>query len=242
MLNRPKYILFILTLAFSALTLANVILFDLHIEDQNIFILTTLATCSFSTLSMLYLFFYFKQNYISKKAVVNEDGEVDLKKLKAELDKANRDKILLAKKKQFEEAITTKRNTTDLPDFVTKKLAKELNACQAAYFAVEKRGHNNILKLTASFAYHIPESQEVVFEFGEGLTGQIAVEGKLTNIKQVPDGYITVLSGLGKATPSNLLLVPIFQNGIIKAVLEFASFSEFSQDDEDYLVSISEII
>jgi putative methionine-R-sulfoxide reductase with GAF domain len=242
MLNRPKYILFILTLAFSVLTLGNVILFDLHIEDQGIFILTTLATCSFSCVSMLYLFFHFKKNYISKKVMENEDGEIDMKKLKAEIDKANRDKILLARKKQFEEALHNQKEVSNVPNFVTAKLAKELNACQAAYFQVEKRESKNVLKLTASYAYHIPESQEVLFEFGEGLTGQVAVEGKLINIKKVPDGYISVLSGLGKSSPTNLLIVPIFGNGHLKAVLELTSFTEFTPEDEDYLTQISEMI
>lgn len=242
MLNRPKYILFILTLAFTALTLANVILFDLHIEDQGVFILTTMATCSFSTASLLYLFFHFKKNYISKQIVEGEDGEIDMKKLKAELEKANREKILNARKKHFEEHIHGKKDTPEFLDDVVSKLSKDLNACQSAYFSAEKRGNKNVLKLTSSFAYHIPESQEVVFEFGEGLTGQTAVEGKLVHLKQVPDGYINVLSGLGKATPSNLIIVPFFDKGKIKGVMEIASFSEFSHEDEEFLAHISEII
>jgi len=242
MLNRPKYILFILATAFTLLTLCNVVLFDLHIEDQGVFILTTLATCGISAASMLYLFFHFKRNYISKKAVENEDGEIDMKKLKAELDKANRDKIIQARKKHFEESLGDKKNKPDMEEFVTSHLAKEMNASQAAYFSVQNRNGKNVLKLTASFAYHIPESQEVIFEFGEGLTGQAAVEGKAVNLKKIPDGYITALSGLGKATPSNLMILPIKNNGKIKGVLELSSFTEFSPEDEEYLTHISEII
>lgn len=242
MLNRPKYILFILALAFTVLTLGNVILFDFHIEDQGVFILTTLATCGISTTSMLYLFFHFKKNYISKAAVENEDGEIDMKKLKAELDKANRDKIIQTRKKHFEESLSGKKNKPGVEEFVTSHLAKEMSASQAAYFSVTNRDGKNLLKLTASFAYHVPESQEVVFEFGEGLTGQAAVEGKPVNIKKIPDGYITALSGLGKATPSNLMILPIKHNGKVKGVLELSSFTEFSSEDEEYLVQISEII
>ena len=82
MLNKPKYILFILTIAFSALTLANVVLFYLHIEDQTLFITSTIASCSFSTFSLLYLFNHFKKNYISKKVIEDDNGEIDMKKLK----------------------------------------------------------------------------------------------------------------------------------------------------------------
>lgn len=241
MLNRPKYILFILSIAFSALTVANVVLFYYHIEEQGVFLLTTIATCSFSTLSLVYLFFHFKQNYISKKVVEDEHGDLDMKKLKAEIEKIQREKALEIRKKQFEETLKSLKNTDGYEDFITKQLAKEMDACQAAYFCITEKDGREVLKLKASFAYHIPEHEEVLFELGEGLTGQAAVEKKLMNIKQVPDGYISVLSGTGKATPSNMLIVPFFDKGKLKAMLELASFKEYGHEDEKFLNHISEI-
>ena len=241
MLNRPKYILFILSIAFSALTLANVVLFYLHIEDQGMFILTTVVTCTLSTASMLYLFYHFRDNYISKKVVEDENGELDMKKLKMEIEKAQKEKALQIRKKKFEEVLAQKVDQTDFGNYLTTHTVKELDACQAAYFVAEKRQGKEILKLQASFAYHIPESQEVVFDFGEGLAGQVAMEGKLVNVKNVPDGYISILSGLGKATPSHLVIVPFKSNGKVKAVLEIASFKEFDAEDEKFLNHISEI-
>jgi putative methionine-R-sulfoxide reductase with GAF domain len=240
MLNKPKYILFILSIAFSALTLANVVLFYFHIEEQTTFVLATVATCSFSTFSMLYLFFHFKKNYISKKVVQDQDGNLDMNKIKAELEKEQAGLILDAKKKKFEEFLQTNKSNAGFAQVLVSKLATELEACQVAYFLAESRNGKKMLKLTASFAYHVPESQEVVFEFGEGLSGQVAVEGKLVNIKNVPDGYITVISGLGKATPSNLAIVPFVKNGNVVAVMEIASFKEIDKQDEAYLAFVGE--
>lgn len=241
MLNKPKYILFILSIAFSALTIANVILFYLHIEDFRLFILTTLATCTFSTVSMTYLFIHFKKNYISKKVIEDENGELDLKKLKAEIDKAQKEKALQVRTKRFEELIANKKSEPGYEEFITRSLAKEMDACQAAYFRAEKRNGIDVLKLTASFAYHIPESQEVIFEFGEGLSGQVAMEGKMVNLNKVPEGYIAVLSGLGKTTPSHLIILPFKTNGNVTSVLELASFKEFDSESEKFLKHISEI-
>jgi hypothetical protein len=241
MLNKPKYILFILSIAFSALTLANVFLFYFHIEDFKIFVLTTLATCTFSTVSMTYLFIHFKQNYISKKAVEDENGEIDMKKLKQEIDKAQKDKAFQIRLKKNEDLIIQNKNNPDYDKFLTNMLVKELEACQAAFFTVEKRNNIDVLKLTSSFAYHIPESQEVVYEFGEGLLGQTAMEGKPNNIKSVPDGYIQVFSGLGKTTPNHLFILPFKKDNKVNAVLELASFKEFDTETEKFLRHISEI-
>lgn len=241
MLNKPKYILFILSIAFSALTIANVVLFYFHIEDFTIFVLTTLATCTFSTVSMTYLFIHFKKNYISKKVVEDENGEIDLKKLKQEIDKVQKDKAYLIRTKKYDELISQNKNNPKYDEFLTKTLVKELDACQAAFFTVERRNNADILKLTSSFAYHIPESQEVVFEFGEALVGQTAMEGKPNNIKSVPDGYIQVFSGLGKATPNHLIILPFKKDNKVTAVLELASFNEFDAETEKFLRHISEI-
>lgn len=241
MLNKPKYILFILSIAFSALTIANVVLFYYHIEDLTIFVLTTLATCTFSTVSMTYLFLHFKKNYISKKVVEDENGEIDMKKLKLEIDKAQKDKAYQIRIKKHEELIAQNKNNPEYDKFLTKLLVKELDVCQAAFFKVEKRNNLDVLKLTSSYAYHIPESQEVIFEFGEGLLGQTAMEGKPNNIKNVPNGYIEVFSGLGKATPNHLFMLPFKRDNKVTAVLELASFKEFDTETEKFLKHISEI-
>jgi methyl-accepting chemotaxis protein len=43
----------------------------------------------------------------------------------------------------------------------------------------------------------------------------------------VPEDYIQISSGLGQASPTHLLLVPMMQNDIIVGVMEFASFRPF---------------
>ncbi len=241
MLNKPKYILFILTIAFSALTLANVVLFYLHIEDQILFLTSTVATCTFSTFSLLYLFNHFTKNYISKKVIEDENGEIDLKKIKLEIEKAQTEKRLAQRKIEFEKNFTEKLNTQDFGSFITRQLVKDLNACQAAYFKIENEADRPKLKLSSSFAYHIPQNQEVIFEFGEGLSGQVALEGKIMNLKKIPDGYVSIISGLGKASPSNMLIIPFKHNGKVNGVLELASFNEFNEEDEKFLEHISEL-
>jgi putative methionine-R-sulfoxide reductase with GAF domain len=82
----------------------------------------------------------------------------------------------------------------------------------------------------------------VVYEFGEGLAGQVAKEGKSVNIRNVPEGYITVLSGLGNASPNALVIVPVWFNDQVAGVLEVASFREFSQEDQSYLQAVAGLL
>ena len=148
---------------------------------------------------------------------------------------------MIQRKNEFEKNFTTKVNTDEFGAFITKQLVKDLDACQAAYFKIENVQNTQKLRLTSSYAYHIPASQEVVFEMGEGLSGQVAVEGKMLNVKKIPDGYVSVMSGLGKASPSNMLIIPFKHDGKVNGVLELASFHEFNEEDEKFLEHISEL-
>ena len=62
------------------------------------------------------------------------------------------------------------------------------------------------------------------------------------NIKQIPSGYIKAISGLGEATPSNLLICPLIQSGETRGVIELATFKEFSKEEENYFTTLGEII
>ena len=68
------------------------------------------------------------------------------------------------------------------------------------------------------------------FEMGEGLVGQVAQTGEVINLNEVPDGYIQVISGLGKASPSSLIIYPVKKNEEVIAVFELASFLPFDDN------------
>ena len=125
---------------------------------------------------------------------------------------------------------------------VLNTVCKDLEASQAALFIAKKYEGRRILELFATYAYHIAESKTFHYEFGEGLAGQVAKEGKLINIRSVPDGYITILSGLGNASPTHLVIAPILHDGQVVAVMEVASFREFKHSDEEFIKEATLII
>lgn len=121
------------------------------------------------------------------------------------------------------------------------KVANDLEAVQGAVFlARQKDKEIKIIELFAGYAYYLPESKVLTYEFGEGLAGQVAKDGRLVNISSIPEGYISVISGLGKSSPTNLILVPVKnEQEKVLGVIEIASFRKFDQKDELFLKEVA---
>lgn len=121
---------------------------------------------------------------------------------------------------------------------VLNKICNHIEAVQGALYVVTKEKNIKYIELMAAYAYHKPESEEIRYEFGEGLAGQVAKEGKRVNINEVPEGYIKVISGLGDTTPNNLLIVPLKKGNTVIGVVEIASFKAFRKGDIAYLEQV----
>ena len=121
---------------------------------------------------------------------------------------------------------------------VLNKICNHIEAVQGALYVVTKEKNIKYIELMAAYAYHKPESEIIKYEFGEGLAGQVAKEGKLVNIEEVPEGYIKVISGLGDTTPNNLLIVPLKKGNTVIGVVEIASFKAFRKSDIAYLEQV----
>jgi signal transduction histidine kinase len=70
---------------------------------------------------------------------------------------------------------------------------------------------------------------------GEGLVGQCALEKERILLDQRSKNYIKIRSGLGQATPKNVIVLPVLFETQIKAVIELASFDSFSEIHLDFL-------
>jgi hypothetical protein len=130
-----------------------------------------------------------------------------------------------------------------------RSVCTELDACQGALFITEESEGKRVIEFSAGYAYYLPESQRLRYEFGEGLAGQVAKEGKMINLATVPDNYITVLSGLGKSSPNHLIITPIIDaernseyHTAVLGVMEIASFKAFNAAEERLIEGVSLIL
>lgn len=63
--------------------------------------------------------------------------------------------------------------------------------------------------------------------FGEGLAGQAALDRRRIVVSNLPEEYILISSGMGRAAPRFLLAMPFIFENHVQGVLELGSFNEF---------------
>lgn len=114
---------------------------------------------------------------------------------------------------------------------VLRELTNYIKAVQGGFYLLDdKDNQNRFFNLIAFFAYDRRKFTDQQIKWGDGLIGTCAMEQKVIHLKNIPDTYISVTSGLGEANPKSLLILPIQFENKIYGVLEFASFQAFEED------------
>ena len=83
------------------------------------------------------------------------------------------------------------------------------------------------LKRLATFADDGAEGHAEYVAFGEGLLGQCALDKQRMLITDVPESAVRVGSGLFKAVPRTVVVLPVLFEGQVTAVIELASLGVF---------------
>jgi methyl-accepting chemotaxis protein len=131
----------------------------------------------------------------------------------------------------------------NLTDDILNNLVKYVNANQGAIFILEgdaKSGQH--LEMLSCYAYSRKKFLNKRIEIGEGLVGQCVLEKQATYMTKVPEDYLSITSGLGAATPREVLISPLLINDDVFGVLEIASFDEFHSTKIDFINKLSENI
>lgn len=110
-----------------------------------------------------------------------------------------------------------------VPQRVLNELCNRVGAGIGAIYA------NVNGKLELKYGYALDKDMSLTYSFGEGLVGRVAAEGKRLYLDQLPEGYITVVSGLGNSSPRRLALVPVKADNRLAGVMEIATFSDLNE-------------
>lgn len=99
-----------------------------------------------------------------------------------------------------------------------------VEAVAGAIYYIGKENEHSFAEWLYGYAWHLPESQRLRFDTGEGLVGQVAASGKEMHVEEIPEGYVIAYSGLGKTAKAYLSVFPISHNGKMVGILEIAAF------------------
>jgi len=127
---------------------------------------------------------------------------------------------------------------------ILSELAHVLTVHYGAFYILKTNESTQTVKLKLSSTYAGPDPTNGSKEFaiGEGLVGQCALEKERILLTNIPKGYINISSGLGKAKPANLVILPVLFENKVKAVIELASLDLFSETHLDFLNQLTESI
>jgi len=127
-----------------------------------------------------------------------------------------------------------------ISDEIIAQMVHYLEVNQGALYLLE--GNNEDLIRLSTYAYGKKKYEDDRLKVGQGLVGQSVLEKSTIHVKDVPVDYVKITSGLGEATPTNLLVVPLKIREEVMGVIELASFSQFSKMMISFVEKVSENI
>ena len=144
---------------------------------------------------------------------------------------------------RFSSMLQGQRDMAAVANMILSELAPLVDADQGAFYVkelCEEGGH--MIRLLGGYAYTARKNLANEFRPGEGLVGQCVLEKKRILLTNAPRDYIVISSGLGEAAPLNVVVLPVLFEEEVKAVIELASFSLFSETHIAFLDQLTESI
>jgi signal transduction histidine kinase/HAMP domain-containing protein/ActR/RegA family two-component response regulator len=145
---------------------------------------------------------------------------------------------------RFTRMLQGQRDLDTVSSMILSELAPLISAQHGVFYTLvaSDDGGEPVLRYRAGYGYKERKHLATQFRLGEGLVGQCAQEKERILLTEVPSDYVRITSGLGDATPLNIIVLPILFEGSVRAVVELASFSRFSPTHQAFLDQLTESI
>lgn len=150
---------------------------------------------------------------------------------------------------QMGERLAALTDLDRIAEAAVQEAAQWVDAAMGAVFMQRARSMEEVaatsdasLSLSATYAYRRRKHLKTEFKRGEGLVGQAFQEGKILLLDPAPEDYIQVESGLGRAKPSNILVVPVVVEDNVVAVVELARVESWTATELEYMRRIVELL
>ncbi len=186
---------------------------------------------------------------LTRSIAVDASGEVaDLKdninamvESLRETTRANRDQDWL--KTNLARLSALMQGRRDLPlvaELVMDELTPLVDAQYGAFYVAAEAPEGPRLYAIGSFGR--APGEPTSYAFGETLVGQAARSRRTIDVENLPPGYATISSGMGRIAPTALVVLPIVVEDQVLGVIELGSVTPFSAVHRDFLDRLMETI
>ncbi|MEA2681843.1 MAG: hypothetical protein QOK05_171 [Chloroflexota bacterium] len=142
---------------------------------------------------------------------------------------------------RFTRMLQGQRDLSTVSEMILSELAPLVSAQHGVLYTMSNGGEKE-LRFQAAYGYEERKHLSKQFKVGEGLVGQCAKEKRRILLTDVPTDYVRISSGLGDSVPLNIIVLPVLFEGSVRAVIELASFSRFSETHQAFLDQLTESI
>ncbi|MEZ0327812.1 MAG: HAMP domain-containing protein, partial [Fimbriimonas sp.] len=192
------------------------------------------------------------QGDLTRTITVDAQGEVSLLKnninqmvanLRSTTEQNKEQDWLKTNLANFSRMMQGQKSLESVAGMIMSQLTPLVLAHHGVFFINESTNTGEpVLKLLRGFGFKERKNLANRYHLGEGLVGQCALEKESILLTNVPSDYIKINSGLGEATPLNIIVLPVLFEGEVLAVIELASFQPFSQIHRTFLDQLMESI
>jgi CheY-like chemotaxis protein/HAMP domain-containing protein/signal transduction histidine kinase len=139
---------------------------------------------------------------------------------------------------KFTNMLQGQRDLATVGRLLLSELTPLVNAHQGIIYQMENE-EAPCLKLLSAYADDGVNGHPQTLRLGERLIGQCAVDKRRMLITEMPASAVPISSALFKATPRNIIVLPVLFENQVKAVIELASIKEFTTLQTTFLEQLT---
>jgi HAMP domain-containing protein/CheY-like chemotaxis protein/signal transduction histidine kinase len=143
---------------------------------------------------------------------------------------------------RFTGMLQGQRDLIRVGQMLLSELAPLVAAQQGVIYQSTDEDGAAALRLLAAYADDGQGAPPASLRPGEGLVGQVALEKRRMLLQELPPETIRVGSGLFRAPPRNVIVLPVLFEGQVKAVIELASLGVYTQSHLAFLDQLTSSI
>ena len=132
------------------------------------------------------------------------------------------------------------RDLATVGQLLLSELTPLVNAQQGVIYQLEDE--SRALRLLSAYANDDVSGHPAKLLLGETLIGQCAMDKRTILISEMPQNVVPIGSALFKAIPQNVIVLPVLFENQVKAVIELASVSAFTQLQISFLEQLTSSI